>query len=621
MAKITRATQKVFASNSANVGQFGSAQLGTKLLTKDLTTIQALTAFIDGWDDAVLTGQKLPTLQEMNGLQYLFSSQIAYIMQEGIPEYDSGTTYFTNSICKKSGTVEIYKSLTDSNTGNALSDGTKWALLVNLASVGDMKKDGSVAFTGAVSGVDPTLSTHLSTKNYVDNTYRGLTAQSVNIAKTTNGQADFISAGTGLKARILAATTNLIGNGQYKDKLSKFQLTTDFDTAETAIANRRSTLMYKNWSTTGVFDYTCQRPQWGNTFDVSKNLLMDFSSSLTLDKYGNTVTVLGNPTLSGGKYVGDGTGDGLKCTTITSLGSGTWCLEGKFKFNNTNTSMMLFRSKINFGLILYRNAPNTLGIELSSNGSSPDIASNIQGSKTDWNTSTEYYIKLKFTGSQYIVSWSTDGVNYTDDITITSSAIVANITALLFGIEYDESTRSLNGTMDDLRVTIGNTRADGGVFTPDAYWFDTANKVMKYGSPASWAELPECVALGEVTTNASAVIDYKSYALNGRTKIIGSAVTLSNTYTYTHNIGTENIEYDGYFDNVTGADLAITNGTGGYKIGVGHYNTNYRISDFRDVTSSTIKLVTGDSKLYYGALNASSFTGAIPRIYIKRGDN
>jgi hypothetical protein len=241
---------------------------------------------------------------------------------------------------------------------------------------------------------------------------------------------------------------------------------------------------------------------------------MDFSSSLTLDKYGNTVTVLGNPTLSNGKYVGDGTGDGLKCTTITSLGSDKWCIEGKFKFNNTNSSMMLFRSKTTFGLGLYRNASNKLELLLSSNGSSFDIANTVLGTKADWSTSTEYYLKLKFTGSAYIVSWSTDGITYTDDLTVTSSLIVANITALLFGIDYNESSLSLNGTMDDIRVTIGNIRADGEAFTADAYWYDTANKIMKYGSPASWTELSECVALGEVTTNASAVVSAVSYPLN-----------------------------------------------------------------------------------------------------------
>lgn len=400
-----------------------------------------------------------------------------------------------------------------------------------------VKKDGSVAFIAEVAGITPTKIQSIATKGYVDSSSNKLSSQCVNLAKTTNGQADFITVGSGLKPKILALTTNLTGNCQYKDMHNKFSINSDVDLPNNAPINRRSTIMYKNWTDNPAWAYSCQRQQWGEVFDVSKNLLMDFSSSLTTDKYGNTVNIIGNPTLSGGKYVGDGTGDGLKITTIASLGSDKWCIEGKFKFNNTNARMFLFRGKSTYSVYLERNASNKLSLSLSSNGSSWDISSSVLGSKADWSTSTEYYIKLKFTGSAYIVSWSTDGVSYTDDITVTSSSIVASLTALLFGISEDESNFSLNGTMDDLRVTIGNIRADGEAFTPDVYWYDTANKIMKYGSPASWAELSECVAFGEVTTNANTVVSAVSYALNGRAQSqMLSMLAGGNVYSFAHNI-------------------------------------------------------------------------------------
>lgn len=530
MAKLTRVPAKVFAESAVatEIGQFGSAVAGSKLETADVATIQGLSAWLDGWSESLVSGNRYPALQEMNGLLKVLSYQGAYALQEGIAEYDSATTYYIGSIVKKTGTFEIYGSLTNNNVGQALSDGADWKFLGDLSNLNGLPaytngdrvivskstQDGLIEANTTTTEVNYLSGVTANVQNQIDSVVSGFVPQSVNLAATTSGQADFITAGTGLKARILASATNLVGNGQYKDKLSKFAFTTDFDTTETAIANRRSTLMYKNWSTTPAFHYTNQRPQWGPIFDVSKNLLMDFSSSLTTDKYGNTVTVLGNPTLTGGKYVGDGTGGGLKITSITSLGSAKWCIEGKFKFNNTTASMILFRGKTNASFGLSRESSNKLGLYLSSDGSTFNIANASLGAKADWNTSTEYYIKLKFTGSAYIVSWSTDGITYTNDITVTSSLIVANITALLFGFNYDESTWSLNGTMDDLRVTIGNIRADGEAFTPDAYWYDTANKIMKYGSPASWTELPECVALGEVTTNASAVVSAVSYPLN-----------------------------------------------------------------------------------------------------------
>lgn len=202
----------------------------------------------------------------------------------------------------------------------------------------------------------------------------------------------------------------------------------------------------------------------------SKNLLMDFSESLTYDYYGNTITTIGNPTLSGGKYVGDGTGDGLKCSTINSLGSGAWTLEGTFKFAAPAKDYdVLFRLNY-YGICLVRELPNKLSLYLSSNGTSYNIASNIQGAKSDWNTTTEYTIRFKFTGTQYIVEWSIDGgVTYTTDISLSSTAICYSNSSskLYFGINTDEATMSLNGTMDNLRVTVGKARGNNEPFVPE----------------------------------------------------------------------------------------------------------------------------------------------------------
>lgn len=135
MAKIQRKLQKVFASNATNNGQFGSAQVGTKVTSTDLDTLQSLSAFLSGWNDATISGQKLPTLEEMQALHYITTTQIAYIFQEGIAEYQADTEYHEKSIVKKTGTYEIYGSLIDDNTGNALpskASNANWQYLGNL---------------------------------------------------------------------------------------------------------------------------------------------------------------------------------------------------------------------------------------------------------------------------------------------------------------------------------------------------------------------------------------------------------------------------------------------------------------------------------------------------------
>lgn len=132
MAKIERKHQKIFALNATNNGQFGSAQLGTKVTSSDLDTLQQLSAWEDGWLLATLTAQRLPTLEEMQGIQYVTTSQLAYVFQEGIPEWNVTATYYENSIVKFAGSSEIYVSKTDDNIGNLPSDVANWDFGVDI---------------------------------------------------------------------------------------------------------------------------------------------------------------------------------------------------------------------------------------------------------------------------------------------------------------------------------------------------------------------------------------------------------------------------------------------------------------------------------------------------------
>lgn len=127
MARLQRVTSKVFAENATEVGQFGSLNAGTKVTTTDISTIQALPAWQNGWQAATVGENCYPTLQERNGLDKVQSYFLNYLLQEGIPEWDSGTTYYIGSIVKLiNGTnVQLYQSLKDNNTA-ALSDTTSW---------------------------------------------------------------------------------------------------------------------------------------------------------------------------------------------------------------------------------------------------------------------------------------------------------------------------------------------------------------------------------------------------------------------------------------------------------------------------------------------------------------
>lgn len=141
MPKLPRVFQNLFGINGAQAhfGQFGSRVASPPgFTTKDPSSIQALSAFItNGWLEAINSANKAPFLEDMNGMFYLLFYQLCYLFEEGVAEWNSGTTYWIGSIVKKAGTTEQYGSLIDSNTNQALpnqTDNGAWHYL-NPASV------------------------------------------------------------------------------------------------------------------------------------------------------------------------------------------------------------------------------------------------------------------------------------------------------------------------------------------------------------------------------------------------------------------------------------------------------------------------------------------------------
>lgn len=131
MTTLSRVTGKVFGGSAPldEIGQFGSAKAGTKLNTQDVATIQALPAYSTGWGSAIMTSRNFPPIEEVTGVLKTISYQNCYLLQEGIPEYDSGTNYSNTSIVKSiNGTsLKFFISLQDNNQGNALSNTSYWA--------------------------------------------------------------------------------------------------------------------------------------------------------------------------------------------------------------------------------------------------------------------------------------------------------------------------------------------------------------------------------------------------------------------------------------------------------------------------------------------------------------
>ena len=131
MTNLQRLTGKIFGETATatgddpQIGQFGSALNGTYVGTTDVATIQGLPAWSNGFIDSVTPNEQFPPLPEMTGFGKVLSYQTAYLLQHGIAEWDSATTYYENNFCSKNG--KIYISQTDSNlNNNPESDTVNW---------------------------------------------------------------------------------------------------------------------------------------------------------------------------------------------------------------------------------------------------------------------------------------------------------------------------------------------------------------------------------------------------------------------------------------------------------------------------------------------------------------
>ncbi len=155
MAKLQRKTQKIFSSNAATNEH---AVFGTMKnivnneqpqYSMDVEVLQSQSAFLLGWQNAVVAGFA-PFLEEMNGVFYVITSQIAYLLQSGMAEWDSTTDYYTDNFCRVGN--KIYYSLTDNNlNNNPETDTTNWSLF----------KGGGIT-TQIIDYIDITLPTPLN---------------------------------------------------------------------------------------------------------------------------------------------------------------------------------------------------------------------------------------------------------------------------------------------------------------------------------------------------------------------------------------------------------------------------------------------------------------------------
>lgn len=164
MAKLSNVLSKIFGSGAGlnQISKFGSLFAGTPAFTTDPEEAQSLSNYLTGWAAAAIGGNS-PAIEDMNAVLFAMSYQLAYYQQSGIPEWNSGKEYFIGSLVND-GTGAIYVSLIDSNTGNAVSDDTKWTKVGGkvMSALGDLIYGGANGAQSALSGNTDTTRKFLS---------------------------------------------------------------------------------------------------------------------------------------------------------------------------------------------------------------------------------------------------------------------------------------------------------------------------------------------------------------------------------------------------------------------------------------------------------------------------
>lgn len=110
MPAIARKTASIFGASltpSSNLAVWGSTLAGTPTYSGDPNVLQSA-AWLQGLGDSVI-GNRSPVLEELNGLLFSLSWQIAYALERGIPEWDSSgnTNYYQYDFCRIGLTVYV----------------------------------------------------------------------------------------------------------------------------------------------------------------------------------------------------------------------------------------------------------------------------------------------------------------------------------------------------------------------------------------------------------------------------------------------------------------------------------------------------------------------------------
>lgn len=140
------------------------------------------------------------------------------------------------------------------------------------------------------------------------------------------------------------------------------------------------------------------------------------------------------------------------------------------------------------------NSDHDFILNLSSTGTSLDIASEVTGTYT-YQLNTEYWMKLEFTGTNYIVSYSFNDNDYVNDVTVASTTPI---------FVDDHNTIAIG---NNLYISSSSESFGGEIYLEDCYF--------KVGDEIVWRPVTQTTAENnQVYWMDTSVYPYKTYLAN-----------------------------------------------------------------------------------------------------------
>lgn len=446
-------------------------------------------------------------------------------------------------------------------------------------------------------------------------------ANDVSVRQTVlSGPPNFIQPGNGLECSLLASTpinvTFADGQDNYVETI------TDSVAAWSGLtANATNFLYVERNPTTGALTYGSvadHAPFYADRFNgVTKSLLhfngndasttiIDQNSDFTWSTVNQAQLDTADKKFGKSSALFDGSADRIQSsggfTMTAGSGTGGFKIDMWFKLNTADTHW-LFNATTNFHIGLRINTSHIPAIFLG-NGGSWSIANNVTG--TALTTGIWYHFRLQWDESTYKVY-----INGDEWMSVTSSTAFAS-TSNEFRIGNDQggSADGINGWIDEFRYEIGPqtlgtftapTVPFNDIIVDDEHWFDMVNFKMKYWDDTNveWVEVQR-VFLGEGETDGSEVTSVVTYAINGENSHEQDFLTTNTVYIKNHNIGTNQLEYETWFECRVNIDGYIR----GDRINLdGDYSSGARESS---VTwdRNTVTFLAGNS--FIGILNPKS---------------